>query len=749
MMDAYYRQVPSTRLPVQAAIFLAAPHQGMNIEALRTVVKGEPPQALVEELTPGSQVLNDLNNRFMTVAKEVEFLTVFEGMRSPKAQQVARGVWTRSGPEISIVDEQSMKQYWASEIKICANRDDHFSIAKLRKQSQNKVVLAVMKSLRRAVFPAGGISRVNTLRTIDETTQITRTNTLKSIDETDSSGTIGSPGPQWQPTLNSALSWQNRPPSAPVSVPGSFDLESRAPTFVHSRADRSERVGLGVCSACNTDISSHEYFYQCTDCKSEYTCRKCQNSPVCHLHGKPSSKQQFVWYGDRQDVNIWIDPKPVSWDTPFVRAVKQEDLERLSALGREPEALNALDSDGLSPLHIAAHLNLENSARWLIAHGANQQVQTRKGRTPLSQAVYSNHIGMIKLLMAGGVNLKPERTSPLHRACQIGSREIVEVLLKGVDSVDIKDSEGRTALWTSCKSREFDLAELLLEAGADPNTKMKDDAATLLGSVAADNNMEAVRLLLNHNADPENLDSQQRSALFRAAEMGNDEACRALLEKGAKTQTQAKDTEGTQTILGRVASMGKLSTVRLLLESGDDIEGLDGQKRTPFARAAVAGHLLVCNYLLSMGANADPQAGYPHQSPSGNSWRWPLLHAVTVKGNAAIVQLLLENKVDLEENDTHRWTPLMTAAYGGNLELCKLFVKSGANVNHHESLISNVLTKAAHGGHLEVVKFLLASGASAKPTNGKWKNLDFHPGVAPEVKAAILQELRAKKKAQP
>lgn len=59
-------------------IFLAAPHRGLNVTALKTLVKGEPSERLIEELRAESATLTDLNRGFAYIAKDIEILTCYE-----------------------------------------------------------------------------------------------------------------------------------------------------------------------------------------------------------------------------------------------------------------------------------------------------------------------------------------------------------------------------------------------------------------------------------------------------------------------------------------------------------------------------------------------------------------------------------------------------------------------------------------------------------------------------------------------
>lgn len=71
-------------MPVIAIVFLAAPHRGMDVDVLRTIVKvNDPPRELIQELgQPTSSILNELNERFMRIAQEIEILACFETLET-------------------------------------------------------------------------------------------------------------------------------------------------------------------------------------------------------------------------------------------------------------------------------------------------------------------------------------------------------------------------------------------------------------------------------------------------------------------------------------------------------------------------------------------------------------------------------------------------------------------------------------------------------------------------------------------
>ena len=62
----------SSRLPVRSIIFLGAPHKGLDITALETLVKTQPSEDIVRELKAESPTLTELNDKFRYVAKNID-----------------------------------------------------------------------------------------------------------------------------------------------------------------------------------------------------------------------------------------------------------------------------------------------------------------------------------------------------------------------------------------------------------------------------------------------------------------------------------------------------------------------------------------------------------------------------------------------------------------------------------------------------------------------------------------------------
>jgi hypothetical protein len=133
---------------VRHIIFLAAPHRGLNITALQTLVKGEATQELVGELREGSPTLNNMNQKFIHVARDIDILTCYENKKTKTLIHVD-GVWKREGDPAMMVTPDSARQYYPKEKFVSAD-SDHSQIAKIRK-GQNGIYPAIRSAIKHAL----------------------------------------------------------------------------------------------------------------------------------------------------------------------------------------------------------------------------------------------------------------------------------------------------------------------------------------------------------------------------------------------------------------------------------------------------------------------------------------------------------------------------------------------------------------------------------------------------------------------
>ena len=134
-------------------------------------------------------------------------------------------------------------------------------------------------------------------------------------------------------------------------------------------------------------------------------------------------------------------------------------------------AVNAADSAGLTPLHIAAAKNLLNSSKLLLSKGANINAKDVKERTPMMLAAIAGHVNIIEHLMDQAADIDSvdnDLNTALMHACAHGMSKSANLFLKSAsdDLVSKQNSDGKSALHLAAGQGLVETTELLLGAGA-------------------------------------------------------------------------------------------------------------------------------------------------------------------------------------------------------------------------------------------------------------------------------------------
>jgi uncharacterized protein len=98
-----------------------------------------------------------------------------------------------------------------------------------------------------------------------------------------------------------------------------------------------------------------------------------------------------------------VDARDVDGDTALHRAASpmgRECPEVLQILIAHGAGVNAVDKDGMTPLHWAARCGAEQAGAVLLDHGADPAVRSLVGRTPLDEAKRERGHRLVSLLEA-------------------------------------------------------------------------------------------------------------------------------------------------------------------------------------------------------------------------------------------------------------------------------------------------------------------------------------------------------------
>lgn len=125
-----------------------------------------------------------------------------------------------------------------------------------------------------------------------------------------------------------------------------------------------------------------------------------------------------------------------------------------------------------------------------------------------------------------------------------------------------------------------------------------------IATAASGNKTEEVRVLLAKGANPNTSDSQGRTALSYAAQLGNLEMAAMLINAGASPDV--RDKLGNSPVHW-AADAGHIQLLRLLCDVHAGIDVANRQGITPLMMASGRGNLAVVRLLLQRGANPRKQ----------------------------------------------------------------------------------------------------------------------------------------------
>ncbi|KAK2583653.1 hypothetical protein KPH14_009588 [Odynerus spinipes] len=181
---------------------------------------------------------------------------------------------------------------------------------------------------------------------------------------------------------------------------------------------------------------------------------------------------------------------PAMLDAALVKC----DVTKLELLLKEHDAdVSQTNVDGRTALHIACCKGNLDAVQRLLAIGANVHVKDRFHRTPLIDAIDSDHHEIINILLKHGAKLDEDDDvigSEMCRTAAAGNeRRLLSFLIAGAN-VSQKDVSGRTSLHLAALHNSVSVLKLLLNHGANPTcTDMIGhtpyDLAKLVGATEA------------------------------------------------------------------------------------------------------------------------------------------------------------------------------------------------------------------------------------------------------------------------
>jgi ankyrin repeat protein len=388
-------------------------------------------------------------------------------------------------------------------------------------------------------------------------------------------------------------------------------------------------------------------------------------------------------------------------------------------LDADKSLIQACDLHGATPLHIAAQMWNRELVEWLLDRRANVRKQDEFGLAPLDRAVLAatrrndgarQFPSVARLLLDRGAPLT------VRGAVALGRLERVRELT-AADPACVREIGPVGGLLTvAVIHRQVEAARLLLDLGADVDERVLLDELEEptvswggpLWHAARKGDRDMAELLLNRGADPNANVYASGRPIRNAWPHKDDSVKRLLLERGARLPPHM------------IAELQRVEEARqLLAENGTEqlaAELLDA--------AADSG----CPGIVEMALQ---RLDWPRKDPK---WHWYLIQPirgiaserVSHEGHFECMRLLLRHGIDPNVTSLGETALHFAAAWHGDVSetdrarFAELLLDHGAKLDvRDEMLHSTPLGWACRWGRLELVKVLLDRGADPIERNAE------------------------------
>jgi len=420
--------------------------------------------------------------------------------------------------------------------------------------------------------------------------------------------------------------------------------------------------------------------------KTWYTWAWCEEHPVLHHaaeHGSTESIAALVALG--------ADARAADSDgfTPLMIAAAGGHVDALAELLKHDDRIDRAEKYGRTPLNLAADRGHDAAVQFLLARGARYDIFTAVARgdlghvqalvredrdrlaaqaglaTPLVWAAEHNRPEILTWLLEKGANADFHNgceISPLSTAVWKGHTNIVRLLLDAGANTEVgagKDAYG-TPLHQACYRGNLELVTLLLNRGANLHA-VDNTAETPICFAAGEGHLDVVRYLLERGADPTKGDP-----LFRAVNAGHIEVAKRLLDAGAEVGRS----------LHEAAEEGDLPLVRLLLQYPVDPSLRGESRRTALDKAArCRGSAPVETYCRIVDLLLDH--GFDLHARSYNGCQ-----AIHLASDVRMIARLLNRGADVNARTTNKAvTPLHLACRARDADRVRFLLDHGADPN--------------------------------------------------------------------
>jgi ankyrin repeat protein len=413
--------------------------------------------------------------------------------------------------------------------------------------------------------------------------------------------------------------------------------------------------------------------------------------------------------------------------TPLLWAVYNSDLDMTRALIAAGAAVNTPNKYGVTPLLQASRTGDVPLIAALLKAGANAKLAHPDGETAVMAAARAGRADAVKMLVEAGADVNAatfENEDALMWAAAEGHTDVVQTLLaakadpnrKGhvTTIADRKNSDhptgGLTALMYAARNGHEPVVRALIAGGADPKLA-NGDGATAMAIAIVNDRFDLANVLLDLGSDPND------GSLYFAVDM-HDATTDMRAHDGSRLRADHPNTLTALDLVKRLldrgadpnkAFVGKLHSTTLCC--GDDINA------SPFYRAAVASDVEALKLMLAHGAKVEwspapppkveGRAGGPGRA--GNAGRTPIMMAMVGGRGASFAAGPGFERLGAP--------PFREESNRSPLDAVKVLLDAGADPNVKAPDGSTPLHQAVAARQVGIIRALVAAGAKLDAVN--------------------------------
>lgn len=446
--------------------------------------------------------------------------------------------------------------------------------------------------------------------------------------------------------------------------------------------------------------------------------------------------------------------------TPLSCAVASKNIKLVKLLIKEGADIDQDNLNASSLVSTAIHRRDFKMAKFLINKGAN--VNDNRWNTPLMEAIKSNNVAIVKLLLSKGADpllkskYKAEK-SILKTAEDLGNRSIIRLLKKGIKNREkiLKKAE-ETEIQRKKRNKKLlylfetkNLKQLKKNMDQNKNYLNNEQIDYILRKACANGSLRILKFLYKRGIRFDKRYTSQNiiSPLMLAVEKGHLKTIKFLIKKGAKFDSKENS---IQEAVMAACLYRHLNILKYLVKKGFNTNYTNNEGETVFDLAHKYKYFEIFSYLLSIknlntrlylaikyekkalalelikkGANLKLEPGKDFYIDT------TILIEALKKEYVDITLTLLKNckKEDRKYLNNTIWnkknnndSALQIAVENGYYKVAELLLKKGAKVNYANAEKRTALHTACTKGDLKMIKLLIKYNADPKLKNNYNQN---------------------------